>query len=106
MKKKIEAFLTGLGVNHSQFILLVVLLCAVMLLAAYKAGATGSTGILVALAGTALNVGLFLAVAFLLQFTMAGLNVDIPNEIFRKHNTAASYYMGALFIALAMLIKG
>lgn len=102
----LKKWLTSKGFNHSQFNALVVIACVLILAGAYYAGAAGGSGILTAIAGSALNIGLFLAVAFGLQFFLAGVGRNVLKDIFDEHNTAAAYYIGAIFLALALLIKG
>lgn len=102
----LKKWLESKGINHTQFNALVVVVCALVLAFAFKLGAASGAGIVTALAGSALNIALFLAVAFGLQFFMAGVGTDVNKKIFDDMNIAAAYYMGALMLSLALLIKG
>jgi hypothetical protein len=105
MLHKIADKLQRLGINHAQFNALLVLLLVLLLCAAYYFGAVSGAGVVTAVSASALNVAMWVAVAFGLQYFLGGIGEDVINALF-NHNIAVAIYMVGVFISIALLIKG
>lgn len=102
MLKKIVDFVNNL--NHKHFNLALLVACGIAVLAVMAFGQAELLGVLGNIGGITLNLSFFIVTFFGIQYFMAGTDVDIPNEIFVEHNSAAAIYMGLLSLALATII--
>lgn len=102
---RVKGFLEAKGINHTAFIAAVAVLGGCFILAAYAVGIIPAEGVVTVAAGSVLALALFLVVAFGLQFFLGGVGLDVL-KIVSREPVALAYYVGALFISLAILLKG
>lgn len=102
---RVKGFLEAKGINHTAFIALVAVLCGLLILAAYAVGVIPGAGIVTVTASSALALALFLVAAFGLQFFLGSVSFDVL-AIVARDPVALAHYVGALFISIALCVKG
>lgn len=102
---RIKGFLDAKGINHTAFIAAVAVLGGLFILAAYVVGIIPGAGVVTVAAGSIMALALFLVSAFGLQFFLGGTGLDVL-KIVAREPVALAYYVGALFISLAIVLKG
>jgi hypothetical protein len=93
-------------INHSHFNYFIVFICFLLVYAAMSFGDALLPGVIGNAASIGMNLSTFLVASFGFQFFLLGPSRNIPAEIFDENNQAAAIYVGAIFIAIALVIRG
>lgn len=92
------------GVDHTPYVMLLILALGGLVFYNAETGAVLRQGIVTSTHSKALKVASWFMICFPLQYFMAGRRVRIVDEIIRQHNQALANYMAGIFIAVALLL--